>query len=115
MYAMCSVTPAIQPNVQLSSKLLPRGLGAKTSSLNALYESGNSPSKGYIKPLPSFRLVDIDADGLADIIISIRLNAVKRHFNCNDPTHPLASPESFQEQTLAVVFRNNGAGWNRDY
>jgi hypothetical protein len=58
--------------------------------------------------------VDVDADGLADLVLSVRLSGVDRHFDedCDGP--PLATPEHTFASTAAVVFRNTGSGWVKD-
>jgi RHS repeat-associated protein len=113
MFAMCSVTPTLR-SATLSQELLSRGAGRRTSTLAALRASGGAPSAGYFEPLPSVRMADLDSDGRADLVVSLRLAGVTRHFDCSNPSAPLAVPERFAAQTVAVVFRNTGSGWERD-
>ena len=113
MYAMCSVTRNYT-TAHLADELLARGAGARTSSLSQLLSSGGAPSQGYFEPLPSVKMADLDSDGLADLIVSTRLGGVTREFDCSHPSAPLSSPERFAAQTISVVFRNTGVGWQRD-
>lgn len=112
MHAMCSVTPTSRV-ATLSQELHHDGVEAATTGLWAgLVASEGAPFAGSIEPRPSVKLVDLDSDGLADLVLSIRLSGVKRHFDC-DGTE-LATPQVFPPSTVTVVFRNTGSGWIND-
>ena len=111
MFAMCSVVGHTRV-ATLSEELLPRGLGAATSSYATLLASGAAPSAGWFEPRPTAQLLDVDADGRADLVVSVRLSGVDRHFDCNGT--PLAAPEHTPASATAVVFRNTGSGWVKD-
>jgi hypothetical protein len=113
MYAMCSLEWTTR-RARLSQELFPRGVAAETSSLAELRASGAAPSAGFVEPRPSVELVDLDADGLAELVVSTRLHGPRRHFDCNDPGNPLATPGPVFSETVTVVFRNTGSGWVND-
>ena len=87
-------------------------LESATSSYATLLASGAAPSAGWFEPRPTAQLLDVDADGRADLVVSVRLSGVDRHFDCNGT--PLAAPEHTPASATAVVFRNTGSGWVKD-
>jgi len=111
MFAMCSVTPGFRL-ATLSEELLPRGIGAETSRFATFEAIGGEPSARFFEPRPTVKLVDLDADGLADLVISVRLSGVDRHFDCDG--EELDEPQHIPPSTAAVVFRNTGSGWEND-
>src|SRR5262249_18718923 len=69
---------------------------------------------GFFEPRPSVKLVDLDADGLADLVVSTLLHGPRRNFDCNAPSQPLSPPGPIFDETITVVFRNTGSGWVND-
>ena len=112
MNAMCSVTPTSRV-ATLSQELRHDGIEAATTGLwPDLLASAGSPFAGSIEPRPSVKLVDINSDGLADLVLSVRLGGLKRHFDCDGME--LATPEEIPALTVSIVFRNTGSGWIND-
>src|SRR5262249_21570139 len=110
LYAMCSLTRTTR-RARLAQELYARGAQAESSTLAQLYASGGAPSPGFFEPRPSVRLVDLDADGLADLVVSTRLHGARRSFDCSTPNQPLAQPGAIFDETITAVFRNTGSGW----
>src|SRR5262249_22361780 len=113
MYAMCSLVRTTR-RARLAQELYARGAQAHSSTLAELRASGTNPSPGFFEPRPSVKLVDLDADGLAEIVVSTRLYGARQSFDCNAPNQPLSPPGPIFDETIAVVFRNTGTGWVND-
>ncbi len=68
-----------------------------------------------VTAVPHVFLRDVDADGLADLVVSVRLSGVHKDVDCNGN---LLNPAGYQEGvTRSFVFRNRGTagiGWIRD-
>ncbi|HIK85696.1 MAG TPA: hypothetical protein EYG08_11340 [Myxococcales bacterium] len=86
-----------------------------TNSYEDLLAYGRS--SGWIEAMGRLFFADINADGLADIIVSVRLSGVDRVLDANGVT---IAPTSVQRQpglTVRNVYRNSGdpaIGWIRD-
>src|SRR5262249_55671552 len=80
MYAMCSLVRTTR-RARLAQELYPRGPQAHSSRLAQLRASGSNPSPGFFEPRPSVKLVDLDADGLADLVVSTLLHGPRRNFD----------------------------------
>lgn len=74
----------------------------------------DTPAKSEVRPWPHFQLVDLNADGRADLVMSVHLSGF--HVSLDDCTSPesLAEPEWVEGATTRVVFLNTGEGWTRD-
>ncbi|MCI0633415.1 MAG: hypothetical protein L0206_05780, partial [Actinobacteria bacterium] len=104
VYAMCSVTLS-ERRAHVAEELFARGVARDTSSLAQLYADGS----GFFEPRPSLKLVDLDADGLADLVLSFWLHGPVRQFDCNTgESVPAGAPLDARK---TVVFRNTGSGW----
>jgi len=110
-YAMCWLNVTYQ-NVNLAQQLYGRGVFSTTSSLANLRASGNGPPNNeFFEPRPSVKLVDLDADGLADLVVSFWLHGAKQQVDCSG--QPVAGSQEVNEH-VRVVFRNTGSGWVKD-
>jgi YD repeat-containing protein len=109
LYAMCEL--AIQHRTaNAAQELFARGLARETTSLAQLRASGTGASPGWLQPRPTLELVDLDGDGLADLVLSTWLHGPRVDRNCSggSATGPALG------EVVRVVFRNTGAGWQRD-
>ena len=109
LYAMCEV--AIEHRTaNAAHELFARGLARETTSLAPLRASGAGASPGWLQPRPILRLVDLDGDGLADLVLSTWLHGPRIDRNCSGgaATGPVLG------EVVRVVFRNTGSGWQRD-
>ncbi|TMA33732.1 MAG: hypothetical protein E6J87_09175 [Deltaproteobacteria bacterium] len=113
MYAMCSLIRT-KRRARLAQELYARGAQAHSSTRAQLRASGANPSRGFFEPRPSVKLVDLDADGLADLVVSARLHGARQNFRCSAPDQPLSPPGPIFDEAITVVFRNTGSGWVND-
>lgn len=113
LVANCQITLKTR-TAKVYEEFFLRGLSSEVSEWDDVYYSQTFPVTGFVQPRPRISMVDVDSDGLADIVLSTRLSGAKRHFDCNDPDTPLANPDELPAQQVTVVFRNTGDGWVQD-
>ncbi len=108
--AVCSVTITHEPE--------PVGFGHRSDGW-AGGPGNNMVGRPYIwhsdykvRLKGSFELLDINADGLADLVMSIKLSGIHRTHDCDGTELP--SPEWVEGETVRVVLRNTGDGWVDD-
>ena len=113
-YGICSLSPPTTLAGQsLAADVLFRGLNATVSPASNLENAPpGTEVPGYLEARPSIRLVDLDADGRADLVVSMRLSEVTRHFDCDGSL--LGTPETVPEARITKVYRNTGSGWVDD-
>jgi RHS repeat-associated protein len=102
--------------------LAPADLTMTMPSLRASYDAvstPDAPNAAFVRPAGSFQFVDLDADGFADLVMSIRLTGL--HKSLADCAGGARLPDSdttwVDGATARVVFRNPGdmnATWSRD-
>jgi len=96
----------------------PRGPGAvvSTGARSQNEQSPGTPLTSSIEASGRLFLEDIDADGRADLVLSLRLSGVHKNVDCNG--NPRSQPWPYQSgETVSIVFRNTGdpaTGWVRD-
>lgn len=73
-------------------------------------------AESEIRPWPHFQIVDLDADGRADLVMSIRLSGYHLSLEgCETPAmQPFGQAIWIEGATTRVVFMNTGEGWERD-
>lgn len=86
-----------------------------------LGETSYPPENPYVQLGGNFHLVDLNGDGLSDLVMSMRLSGIHRTHDCDTrevlPGGPELIEPSAIERTAQVVFRNTGnpeTGWVED-
>ena len=96
-----SATPLANP----SRPFADASFGAKD-----LAASG-TPMPGFIEAVGRMYFTDVNADGLTDILVSVRLSGVDEVL---DSQGNAIAPVRVPGRTVSVVYRNTGAGWTED-
>jgi len=109
--SICEISPVTSVSQSLTQDLLPHGLGASATTADDFLASSN-PIEGFLEPRSSMTLADLNADGLADIVVSTRVSDLVSHFECDGT--PRAQPLVAAVPPVTVVFRNTGSGWVND-
>jgi len=75
------------------------------------------PLPGWIEGIGRLFLTDVDADGLADIVVSVRLSGVDKVLDSQGVPIPPSQVEREPGQVVRMVYRNSGdptLGWIED-
>jgi hypothetical protein len=90
--------------------------GPIRGGVRVLADIQNEGGRTHVEPVPRAFLRDINADGLADLVVSVRLRGPHIDVDCDGdllPT-PWEQVGGTEGITKSIVFRNTGTGWVRD-
>ena len=88
-----------------------RPFAVASAGARANTSPGAPPVDGSVEAIGRLFFQDVNADGLADIIVSVRLSGVDVVLDSQGSAVP---PTRVQGESVSMVFRNTGTGWEED-